>query len=117
MVANFEKFLMPPGFILNSRKIHQIFKSYIKSSERYCEKKTFPLDRIGLTYNKVIGESENCHKTMKVPSPRFLSIVPSTENTFPLALIFFSNSSNELLCSSYHAFQWIRHLTPYIAFT
>ena len=63
MFANFEKFLISPGFLLNFRQGHQISKIKLKSSEIYGEKTEGvpkdPLDRIGL---KVRG-------TFKDPPP------------------------------------------------
>ena len=38
MFANFEKFLISPGFLLNFRKSHQISKIKLKNSESYGEK-------------------------------------------------------------------------------
>ena len=38
MAANFENFKISPDFPINFRKIHQISKNYLKSSESYGQK-------------------------------------------------------------------------------
>ena len=38
MAAKFEKFLIPPDFQINFRKINQISKNYLKHSKSYGQK-------------------------------------------------------------------------------
>ena len=54
MAANFEKFLISPGFMLKFGKSHQVSNSQLKSSESYGEKTETSMDRIGLSYVRAV---------------------------------------------------------------
>ena len=67
MVANFEKFLILPGFILNFGKCYQISKNYLKCSESHGQKPLGVLkDPLGL--NRVNSSTLTLNRPCPFPS-------------------------------------------------
>ena len=76
IAANFENFLISPDFPIHFRKIHQISKNYLKSSESYGQK---PL-------GGVPKDSPNLN--------RVKSVVPYKHRFTMAAMIYGSNMSD-----------------------